>query len=173
VDAANGAELALVVDRAGRYVGGDAELLDALGYELDELRGLSIGALSGFEQEGRSLVWERYVRGEFEFRGNRPIQLRHKDGALVAATLVRVEPLADGTTWTIKMRLGLPRPTDWPSALDAIIGQWRALERLRDSLDPLDAARPELDERIARLREAYHSETRRRQAEGGEDGDGD
>jgi PAS domain-containing protein len=167
VDAANGAELALVVDRAGRYVDGDAALLEQLGYALDELRGLSIGRLSGFEQNGRSLVWEKFVRGEFEFRGNRPIELRRKDGAPVAATLVRVEPLAAGT-WAIKMRLGTPRPTDWPSALDAIIGQWRALERLRDSLDPLDAAQPELDERIARLREAYHSEARRRQANGAE-----
>jgi PAS domain-containing protein len=162
----NGAELALVADRAGRYVDGNAALLDVLGYRLEELRRLSIGRLSGLEHNGRSHVWERYVRGEIELRGNRPIELRCRDGALVAATLVSVEPLVSGAKWTIRMRLGHPRPGDHPSALDSILGQWRALERLRDSLDPDDAARPELEERIARMRRAYHAETRRRLADG-------
>lgn len=166
MDAVNGAELALVADSAGRYVDGNAALLDAIGYGLEELRALPVGGLSNLESKGRSHVWERYVRGEIEVRGNRPIELRRSDGAVVTATLVSIEPLVAGATWTIKMRLGRPRPGDWPSALDSILGQWRALERLRDSLDAHDAARPELDDRIARLREQYHTETRRRQADG-------
>ncbi len=166
MEAVTGAELALVADRGGRYVDGNAALLDAMGYALHELRALTIGGLSDVEPKGKSHVWERFVRGEIELRGNRPIELRRSDGAVVTATLVSIEPLVAGETWTIKMRLGRPRPTDWPSTLHAILAQWRALERLRDSLGPLDAARPELDERIGRLREHYHTETRRRQKDG-------
>jgi len=153
--------LALVIDEGGRYLAADEQLLARLGYTLDELRSLRVGALSTAEPAAADDLWRRYVAGEIEIPRHRQGVIRARDGRTFEVIFLGVDRRGPAE-WELRLQFIGERPATGPRTLQYILADWRAAERRLADMADDDPTRPYLDTLVAQLRAQYRRETTRR-----------
>ena len=153
--------LALVIDEEGRYVAADEQLLTRLGYTLDELRSLHVGALSTAEPAAAEDVWRRYVAGEIDIPRHRAGALRARDGRTFEVIYLGVDRRGPAE-WELRLQFVGERPATGPRTLQYILADWRAVERRLADMADDDPTRPYLETLVGQLRAQYRRESTKR-----------
>jgi PAS domain-containing protein len=155
--------LEVVLDDEGRYLDANPSLLDLLGYSVDELRALSLGAIGTAAPGSVAETWVAFVRGEIDMPDDRRAELRRKDGSLVPTWFVGAARGDRAGTWVVAFEpLTQPLPVNIPPVLPVILSRWRAAERRLAQLAADDPQRPVEEARVEELRRLYQLESRRR-----------
>ena len=157
--------LEIVLARDGRYVEANPAMLEAIGYSEDEIRGMPVGTLSAADPTAGQQVWRMYVAGELGIPGDRPAELRRKDGTTFPVVFLGLE--RDGDRWISRMRLVSRARRDQPRVLHFLLDEWRSAERRLGAMAPDDPELPAARIEVEQLRTLYQSEARRRDAEAG------
>ncbi len=122
-------ELSYTIDREGRYVSASPTMLTLLGWTIDDLPSLHVGAATGQPEVARAL-WRRFQAGRFPPPVGDPALLHGRAGQVIPAVLVDVER-TPADTFTLRYRLADPevvgrvRQAEAPDVLTA----WREAER--------------------------------------------
>ena len=154
--------LEIVLSADGRFLSANQAALDALGYTLDELQQLDLGALSNFPDQVAQQAWQMVTSGSIEITGDQPTELRRKDGSPLHAVVLGIERTTDGH-YVSRMQ-GQPgvAPIDRP--LHNVLAEWRRAERELAALtDGSDGTKAALESEIERLSEEYQTIARRYQ----------
>jgi PAS domain-containing protein len=154
--------LEIVLSADGRYLSANDAALDALGYTLDELQRLDLGALSNFPDQVAQRAWQMVISGAFEVTGDQPAELRRKDGSPLHTVVRSIERTRDGH-YLSRME---PRPGTAPidRTIHKVLADWRRAEReLADLDDGADGRRTALEAEIERLRHEYQAMARQRE----------
>jgi hypothetical protein len=157
--------LEIVLSADGRYVAANDAALEALGYSLDELKQLDLGALSNFPEQVARQAWQMVTSGTLEITGDQPTELRKKDGSPFHAVVLGIDRSPEGH-FVSRMK---PKPGVAPidRKLHNVLADWRHAEReLAAMSDPSAEGRAELEARIERLRGEYQVIARRYQEAG-------
>jgi PAS domain-containing protein len=154
--------LEIVLSADGRYLGANQAALDALGYTLDELVRLDLGALSDFPDHVAQQAWQMVISGAIELTGDQPTELRRKDGSPLHAVVLEIERTTDGHYVSRMERRTGTAPID--RSLQNVLAEWRKAEReLAAMSDGAGGAWAALESEIERLRNEYQSIARERQ----------
>jgi PAS domain-containing protein len=154
--------LEIVLSSDGRYMSANDDALEALGYTLDELKLLDLGALSNFPEQIAQKAWRMVIDGELTVTGDQPTELRRKDGSPFHAVVLGIDRSPEGH---FVSRLQ-PRPGAAPidRTLHNVLAEWRRAEReLAQAAEPDLDVRSRLEGEIERLRNEYQLIARERQ----------
>src|SRR5579862_115276 len=154
----------IVISEDGRYVDASPNALELLGLDLDELRAMPLGSLTGNTAETGRTVWRRFVDDNLPIPPHPAVRLRARGGDEVAARFLGTEPGPEPGTWVSRYRLvsGSRIVMNRPMIMATILAQWREAERRLAALAPNDPARSELEATIAELKALHGHEERRR-----------
>jgi len=154
--------LEIVLSADGRYLSANDAALEALGYTLDELQQLDLGALANFPDQVAQQAWQMVISGALEVTGDQPAELRRKDGSPLHAVVRSIERTMDGHYVSRMERQPGMAPID--RTLHKVLAEWRQAEReLADLSDGEGGARQALQAEIERLRHEYQAISRQRQ----------
>lgn len=159
--------LEIYVSDGGSYLGLNEAASRTLGYSVDAIRALPLGALSGSTEAAAQRVWRALVDDGLAIPPNADIRLRAKDGRQVAVRFVGSERLEPGR-WVSRYRL-LANPaavSTQPFLLQTLLAQWRELERRVSAAGSGSTELTELERQLAEVRALYQAEHQRRRGPG-------
>ena len=114
-----------------------------------------VGQLSTSSPDVARDAWRRFAAGGAGAR-TMPVLVRRKDGRLVEAILLGVEPVPGERRWQATLELvRMPNDRSQATALASVLAEWRAAERQLATLPDGDSMRPVVEAQVSELRERY------------------